>query len=287
MLDDGSATLNRSGTLTGLRRGVPDARLASRDLKVIGGIEVAHTRYLPGEMEVPPLRGYTVNLRLGGTGRVTTRFGGRTWERPQVAGLVEVFTGREPLEWALDGSISENVNVLLGRDFVGWVAAEAGVDPDRVEVLDALSAHDPQAGRILMSFLDELRTGGIGGELYAWSLATALSVHLMREHSSLSEGTKRRVGREPEPGGLSPRALKQALGYIGDNLAFGLSLEELAREANLSPRHFSRLFRGSTGLSPHRYVIRSGSRGPRACSRARTSRWARWRSPAASPTRGT
>lgn len=237
-----------------LRAGVPDERLASRDLRVFDGVEVAHTRYLPNEMEVPPLRGYTVNLRLGGTGRVVTRFGGRAWERPLVAGLVEVFEGTEPLEWALDGSISENVNVLLGRDFVGRVAAGVGIDPDRVEVLDALNAHDPRAERLLVLFLDELRTGGLGGELYAQGLATALAVHLLREHTSLGEGAGRRIERDS--GALSSRALKRVLDYVGETLDSELSLEDMARAANLSPRHFSRLFKEATGLSPHRYVIR-------------------------------
>lgn len=237
-----------------LREGVPDERLASRDLRAFDGVEVAHTRYLPNEMEVPPLRGYTVNLRLGGTGRVVTRFGGRAWERPMVAGLVEVFEGSEPLEWALDGSISENVNVLLGRDFVARIAADAGLDPDRMEVLNSLNAHDLRAERLLTLFLDELRTGGLGGELYAQGLATALAVHLLREHSSLGEGARRKVERDPGP--ISSRALKRVLDYVGDNLASDLSLEEMARAANLSPRHFSRVFREATGLSPYRYVIR-------------------------------
>lgn len=239
-----------------LREGVPDERLASRDLKVLGGVEVAHTRYLPGEMEVPPLQGHTVNLRLGGTGRVLTRLGGRAWERPLVAGLVEVFEGGEPLEWALEGTISDNVNVLLGRDFVGRVASEAGVEPDRVEVLDALNARDPVAERILRLLFDEVRSGGLGGELYVQGLATALAVHLLREHSSLGRAGGRRVRSEPE-GGLSRRELRTALDHIGDNLTTGgLSLEELAGVANLSQRHFSRLFTEATGLSPHQYVVR-------------------------------
>jgi hypothetical protein len=157
---DGGQTPGRSGAPVDLREGVPDERLASRELRIVGGVEVAQTRYLPNEMEVPPLKGYTVNLRLGGTGRVVTRFGGMAREGPLVAGLVEVFTGVEPLEWALEGSISENVNVLLGRDFVAKVAAESGAD--RVEVLDALNADDHRAGRILGLFLDEIRTGGWG-----------------------------------------------------------------------------------------------------------------------------
>lgn len=35
-----------------------------------------------------------------------------------------------------------------------------------------------------------------------------------------------------------------------------MSLSELARRANLSPRHLSRLFRSETGASPGRYVER-------------------------------
>lgn len=162
-------------------------------------------------MEVPPLRGHTVNLRLGGKGRVTTRFGGRTHERPLVAGLVEVFTGYEPLEWALEGSVSDNV--LLGSDFVGRVAVGAGIDTDRMEVADALNARDPSAERILMLFLEEVRSGGLGGELYAQSLATALAVHLLREHSSIGDRDRRELAREP--GGLSPRAMKRAMDYVG------------------------------------------------------------------------
>lgn len=218
---------------------------------VLGGVEIAHTRYLPNEMEVPPLRGHTVNLRLGGKGRATTRFGVRTHERPLVAGLVEVLTGYEPLEWALEGSVSDNVNVLLGSDFVGRVAVGAGIDTDRMEVADA---RDPSAERILMLFLEEVRSGGLGGELYAQSLATALAVHLLREHSSIGDRDRRELAREP--GGLSPRAMKRAMDYVGDNLASDLSLEEVAKAAHLSPRHFSRQFRSSTALSPHQYVIR-------------------------------
>jgi AraC family transcriptional regulator len=265
---------------------VPDDRLASRNLLVLGGVEIAHTRYLPNEMEVPPLRGHTVNLRLGGTGRVVTRFGRRTQERPLVAGLVEVFTGYEPLEWALEGSVSDNVNVLLVRDFVGRVAVGAGIDADRAEVVDVLNAQDPNAQRILMLFLEEVRSGGFGGELYAQSLATALAVHLLREHSSIGNRDRKELAREP--GGLSTRAMKRAVDYVGDNLASELSLEEVARAAHLSPRHFSRLFRSSTGLSPHTSTSSgSESKGRRGCCSTPTSPSGRSRCRAASRTRAT
>ena len=43
--------------------------------------------------------------------------------------------------------------------------------------------------------------------------------------------------------------------YISDRLDRELSLNELAAIAQLSPYHFSRAFKQSTGISPHQYVI--------------------------------
>lgn len=164
-------------TPVGMREGVPEGLLASRELKVFGGVEIAHTRYLPGEMEVPPLRGHALNLHLDGTGRLVTRLGGRVWEREQVAGAVEVFVGDRSQERALMGTVSEDVNVLLEEGFARRVLGEAGADPDQVEILDALHARDPQIERILSSLLSEVGNEGLGAELYTRGMANALVVH--------------------------------------------------------------------------------------------------------------
>lgn len=240
--------------------GVPDKLLAFRDLRTIGDVQVAHTGYLPGEMEVPPLRGYAVNLLLSGSGSLVTKLGDKTWKGPQIAGSVEVFSGNTHQERALDGSISESVNVLLDESIVKRAANEVGVELAQLEILDSLHARDPQVGQLLLSFLSEVKSDSLGGELYTQSLATALAVHLLREHSSLGERKKKEFDygqhQGGEAGGLSARALKAATDYIGDYLASEITLQGIARQANLSERHFSRLFKESTGLSPHQYVIR-------------------------------
>jgi AraC family transcriptional regulator len=43
--------------------------------------------------------------------------------------------------------------------------------------------------------------------------------------------------------------------FVDDNLSMDLGISEMAGVANLSPYHFSRQFKRSTGLSPHQYVI--------------------------------
>ena len=77
----------------------------------------------------------------------------------------------------------------------------------------------------------------------------------LRNHSSLGRRSVRRTGREPA-GGLPKRTLGRVTDYVGDNLARELTLTELSGVAHMSPFHFSRMFKLSTGLSPHRYVIR-------------------------------
>ena len=114
------------------------------------------------------------------------------------------------------------------------------------------SAPDPQIERIGLSLLSEMETRGLGGELYAESLATVLALHLLREHSSLGRGSRQKVGRE---GGFSKRALRQATDYINDNLPRKLTLAEIAGAAHMSPDHFARTFKTATGLTPHQYVI--------------------------------
>jgi len=63
--------------------------------------------------------------------------------------------------------------------------------------------------------------------------------------------------------GLSAPRLQHVTEFIDDNLARALPLSELSAEAHMSPYHFSRLFKESTGVPPHRFVVQR--RIDRAC----------------------
>jgi AraC-like DNA-binding protein len=59
--------------------------------------------------------------------------------------------------------------------------------------------------------------------------------------------------RSSPPPGRERRAVKLAREYLEDNLGGSVSLEDLARLANLSPFHLARVFRDEVGLPPHAY----------------------------------
>ena len=86
------------------------------------------------------------------------------------------------------------------------------------------------------------------GRLYVETLAEALSVHLVRTYG-------RGGAAPPRQGGLSPSQLRQATAFIHADLAGDISLSSIARSAGLSPFHFARRFKQTTGLAPHQYVV--------------------------------
>jgi AraC family transcriptional regulator len=57
-------------------------------------------------------------------------------------------------------------------------------------------------------------------------------------------------------GGLTVRQLRKVEEYVQEHLAGDISLESLAETAELSPFHFSRVFKQTTGMSPLQFVTR-------------------------------
>jgi len=240
------------GARTGLGEGIPEIpKLRSRVLEVFGAIEVAHHQFLPGEIETLPFKGPVVNLHLSAPHRLVQRQHDLTRKGLVATNDAAVTPAGVPGYWRTDAA-SEDMSMLLEGGFIRWVARESDVDPDRIEIAPLFSAPDPQIERIGLSLLSEMENGGLGGRLYAESLATVLALHLLRNHSSLGRGSRQKVGRE---GGFSKRTLRQATDYINDNLSRKLTLAEIAGAAHMSPDHFARSFKTATGLTPHQYVI--------------------------------
>ena len=57
-------------------------------------------------------------------------------------------------------------------------------------------------------------------------------------------------------GGLPPRIVRRIREYIDDNIDQRITLDALAKLANLSVSYFVRAFKQSMGLTPHDYLMR-------------------------------
>jgi AraC family transcriptional regulator len=100
-----------------------------------------------------------------------------------------------------------------------------------------------------MSWRAGVQTGAALDRMYGEGLSTALAAHLLREYGAAVLEPKRQYG------GLPRAKLVRALEYIQDQLDTDLTVSGIAQAVGLSPYHFTRLFKESTGQSPHQYVV--------------------------------
>jgi AraC family transcriptional regulator len=213
-------------------------------------LRAEHFRVTPDfELDLPGQTHHLLSLYLRPPERMGLWSEGFEWEAAPPPGSVLFLPAGHARRAYFHGS-TESVHVHLDPGLVSRVAAEAlDLDPGRVG-LPAVGAHsDPQIQAAILAVDAELADGAPGGRLLAESLANILAVHLIRRFVPLD-----RLARRPR-GGLSERSLRAALEYIEEHLDSDLTLDAIATAAHLSPYHFARMFKTSTGLPPHQYVI--------------------------------
>ncbi|MBB6695122.1 helix-turn-helix transcriptional regulator [Cohnella xylanilytica] len=130
-----------------------------------------------------------------------------------------------------------------------------------VDLSRRIRLRDDRVSQIVQWLYEDLNQGGLGGKLYADSLARMLAVHLLHRYGVASERPER---RKAGPSRLARRQLDGALQYVHAHLGQDISLEKLAAAAHVSASHLVRLFREATGLAPHQYVIRERIRRAQA-----------------------
>lgn len=121
---------------------------------------------------------------------------------------------------------------------------------NHVELIPQLdSLFDPLIKQIALALKTTLETDGMGSILYADSMANALAVHLLSQYSNRSRNLQTCNSK------LSQQQLTQVVDYINSNLDQEITLGKLAALVQLSEFHFGRLFKKTTGISPHQYHL--------------------------------
>ncbi|MFB9948981.1 helix-turn-helix domain-containing protein [Rhizobium puerariae] len=154
--------------------------------------------------------------------------------------------------------------------FAGWTAQKHSlrldIDPLRLQRLAGMEfdretfelrppkpgLFDEKAHTLACWMRHEIQNNELGAQENLDALATVFALHLLRNHSSLKDRPAQVFN-----GGLQARTWRRVNDFIQEHLSAPLSLERLASIANLSPTHFVRAFKRTTGQSPHQYVISS------------------------------
>jgi len=173
---------------------------------------------------------------------------GNSLHRTMRPGLVSVLPASIPFS-ARVRTAGGLLHLSIDPKFFARVAAELGYE-DGLQPRFTHGVDDPLLRELMLALREEARNGTRDGTSYAESLATSLSAHLLRNYCS--GPPQLRESR----GGLTRPQLSRIIDHIHAHLAENLSLQGLARLVRLSSFHFARMFRKSTGLSPHQYLIR-------------------------------
>lgn len=134
---------------------------------------------------------------------------------------------------------AERLQRLAGREF----------DKDVFELRSPECGFvDKNALTLALLMQRELETGDAYSPEAMDALVTICATHLLRNYSSLSDWSFPK-------GGLTPLRLNRVKDFVHANVARTLTTEEMAGVAGLSPSHFTRVFRQTTGQSPHQFVV--------------------------------
>ena len=202
----------------------------------------------PGVVDAPARPFPFVVIHVGPSVHITCDRGGHSHRGLAVHGDVDIVPAGVPSRWEMrdkDTALILAPSIELLRS----VAEDSGIDASRVEFRNRFQIRDRQIEQIGWSLKNEMESGNPGGPLLVESLASTLTAHLFRCHSSAA------TSAAPHRGRMSGNRLRQVLGYIEDNVGRNITLPEIAEVAGMSVSHCKTVFRESVGLPIHQYVI--------------------------------
>ncbi len=119
----------------------------------------------------------------------------------------------------------------------------------KVELPHKINFQDPTLVKLVSALKIESDSGHPFGQMYVETVANFLSVHLLQNFCTQPYQPVKYKNR------FSMARLHRVIDYIHAYLHENISLNDLAKVANMSTYHFARVFKRNTGRSPHHYLM--------------------------------
>jgi AraC family transcriptional regulator len=135
-----------------------------------------------------------------------------------------------------------------------------------VELRPSRKFAEPRLSAMVAAVHAEMVAGFSSGRLFLDSVEQAMAVALVNGHA---------VRHRPAQiyrGGLGSARLRTIKELVRAKMGDDLSLDEMAQSVGLSTAHFARMFRKSTGKTPHQFVLRQRLERAKAMLRAPDAR---------------
>jgi AraC family transcriptional regulator len=135
-----------------------------------------------------------------------------------------------------------------------------------VELRASRKFAEPRLSAMVAAVHAEMVAGFPSGRLFLDSVEQAMAVTLVNGHA---------VRHRPVQiyrGGLGSARLRRIRELVHARMEYDLGLDEMAQAVGLSTAHFARMFRKSTGETPHQFVLRERLERAKAMLRAPDTR---------------
>jgi len=140
-------------------------------------------------------------------------------------------------------------HLQLGISDAALMASSDGAYGE-VELRPSRKFADPRLSAMVAAVHAEMAAGFPSGRLFLDSVEQAMAVALVNGHAVRHRPVQ--ISR----GGLGPARLRRIRELVQAKIEGELSLDEMAQSVGLSTAHFARMFRKSTGQTPHQFVLR-------------------------------
>lgn len=142
------------------------------------------------------------------------------------------------------------VDLFIPRSAFDALAEDANSSViDELQHNPANALQDPVARHLLLAMRPALSGQNPTSELFVDYVAMALATHVAHTYGGM------RARLDASTGKLARWQEQRAKELIAANLSGNITLADLAKACGLSIRHFTRAFRGSTGMSPHLWLL--------------------------------